>query len=113
MKYGLWEDGKRIEWFLETQVQAINNGQMNYCSFFHQTDSEQMVETNARFFKPLNFEERLAEVQRRIEELSLRARQNNGAVAMMPATPGEHMMGAPSNHNVTPGMMSQGYGGYG
>lgn len=51
---------------------------MNYTTFFHQTDSERMVEPNARFYKPFNFEERLAEVQRRIEELNLRARQSNG-----------------------------------
>lgn len=34
-----------------------------------------MVEPNARFYKPMNFEEKLGEVQKRIEELSLRARQ--------------------------------------
>ena len=36
-----------------------------------------MVEPNARFYKPMNFEERLSEVQRRIEELGLRARFGN------------------------------------
>lgn len=34
-----------------------------------------MVEPNAHFYKPDHFEQRLVEVQRRIEELSLRARQ--------------------------------------
>ncbi len=30
VKFGLWEDGKRIEWFNEGQVQAINNMQLDY-----------------------------------------------------------------------------------
>jgi len=62
LKYGLWEDGKRIEWFNETQVQAINNGQMNYTTFFHQAESERMVEPGARFYKPGEFEGTLLEV---------------------------------------------------
>ena len=76
LKYGLWEHGKRIEWFNETQVQDINNGQMNYATFFHEADSERMVEPGASFLKPGQFEERLVEVSRRIEELSLRAQQS-------------------------------------
>ena len=82
VKYGLWEDGKRIEWFNETQVQAINNMQMNYTTFFHQTDSERMVEPGASFSKPANFDERLAEVTRRIDELNLRGGVTPGATPM-------------------------------
>ena len=74
MKFGLWEDGKRIEWFNETQVQAINNLQLNYTTFFHQTESEKMVEPDATFRKPKLFDEKLSEVARRIEELNVRAR---------------------------------------
>ena len=107
VKYGLWEDGKRIEWFNETQVQAINNGQMNYTTFFHQTDSERMVEPNAHFYKPISFEERLAEVQRRIEELTLRARQNNAGSMGMTAGAHDQMTAV----GVSPDMMPQGYGG--
>jgi hypothetical protein len=66
VKYGLWEDGKRIEWFNETHVQAINNESLEYSSFFHQTDSERMVDSGAGFRKPMHFEERLGEVKRRI-----------------------------------------------
>jgi hypothetical protein len=35
IKAGLWEDGKRIEWFNEAQVGAINSNQLDYSSFFH------------------------------------------------------------------------------
>ena len=57
---------------------------MNYATFFHQTDSEQMVEPDATFFKPNMFDDRLSEVSRRIEELNLRQR---GATPMG-GTPG-------------------------
>ena len=79
---------------------------MNYTTFFHQTDSERMVEPNARFYKPLNFEERLAEVQRRIEELNLRARQSNSAVTGLIPGSQDHMPSAEASG----AMMAQGYG---
>ena len=75
-KFGLWEDGKRIEWFNETQVGAINNLQLNYTTFFHQTDSERMVEGDATFKKPRGFDDALAVVSRRIEELNIRAKSH-------------------------------------
>lgn len=30
VKFGFWEDGKRIEWFNESQVSAINSLQLDY-----------------------------------------------------------------------------------
>lgn len=30
LKYGLWEDGKRIEWFNEEQCQSITKGLLDY-----------------------------------------------------------------------------------
>jgi len=42
-----------------------------------------MVEPDARFFKPPNFDDRLREVQRRIEELSLRSRTSGAGGTMM------------------------------
>jgi hypothetical protein len=38
-KNGLWEDGKRIEWFTEDQVSRINNYSEDYTKFFNQSDS--------------------------------------------------------------------------
>ena len=34
-KFGLWEDGKRIEWFNESQVSQINNFSQEYTQFFN------------------------------------------------------------------------------
>ena len=70
VKYGLWEDGKRIEWFNETQVQSINTNQLEYTSFFHQADSERMVDAGAALCKPLHFQERLSELKSRIMQLN-------------------------------------------
>lgn len=56
---------------------------MSYTSFFHQQDSGNMVIPNATFKKPKNFDDRLADVTRRIEALNMRARNPS-----MGATPG-------------------------
>ena len=71
-KHGLWEDGKRIEWFDEIQVNAINNFQLNYTTFFRQDESDQMVDSFATFDKPKGFENKLAEVKRRIASLQIK-----------------------------------------
>jgi len=34
-KFGLWEDGKRIEWFDEGKIEAINSGRFDYTTLFH------------------------------------------------------------------------------
>jgi hypothetical protein len=34
-KFGLWEDGKRIEWFDEVKIEAINIGRFDYTTLFH------------------------------------------------------------------------------
>lgn len=73
MKYGLWEDGKRIEWFVEHQVQQINNYQLDYGTFFNQSESDNMVDRGACFRKPANFDDRLIEVKRRIATLTIKA----------------------------------------
>ena len=40
-KAGLWEDGKRIEWFTEDEVVKINNGSFNYYRLFQKADSHE------------------------------------------------------------------------
>ena len=47
---------------------------MSYTSFFHQQDSANTVVPYASFKKPKNFEDRLADVTRRVEELNMRTR---------------------------------------
>lgn len=39
MKYGLWEDGKRIEWFSENDVQDIYAKKLDYTKFFNAHES--------------------------------------------------------------------------
>ena len=34
LKYGLWEDGKRIEWFNESDVDLINRKSLDYTNYF-------------------------------------------------------------------------------
>jgi hypothetical protein len=42
-KFGLWEDGKRIEWFSEEQVNQINSNRMDYSTLFSLSNSDNMV----------------------------------------------------------------------
>ena len=72
-KYGLWEDGKRIEWFNEDQISRINNYSEDYTKFFNQSDSKQMVDSHSCFRKPANFDSQLDVVKKRNEELAIRA----------------------------------------
>lgn len=67
IKFGLWEDGKRIEWFDQQQVQAINMGE-DYTHFFHNTESETMIERDACFRKPYYFDDKLSEVKKKIAQ---------------------------------------------
>ena len=38
-RYGLWEDGKRIEWFENEQISDINNHRIEYKLYFRREDS--------------------------------------------------------------------------
>ena len=86
LKYGLWEDGKRIEWFSEQEVKQINQHKMDYMSYFNQVESHEMVVKNATFSRPYNFDDKLDEIKRKIAQLRAKAglsqssqtyRQNN------------------------------------
>lgn len=77
-KHGLWEDGKRIEWFDSIQVTAINNFQLNYTTFFHQDESDTMVDPNSTFNKPKGFENKLVEVKKRIAALQFKIQGSSG-----------------------------------
>ena len=69
MKYGLWEDGKRIEWFNEEDVDQINSRELDYKQFFNQADSAEMVMPNASFRKPSGFDDKLSDIKRKIATL--------------------------------------------
>jgi hypothetical protein len=38
-KHGLWEDGKRIEWFDTQQALQITQGMLDYTRSFHKPES--------------------------------------------------------------------------
>lgn len=51
-KYGLWEDGKRIEWFEPEQVKSIEQGRLDYCGFFRKPESAALCGQNLCFGEP-------------------------------------------------------------
>ena len=68
---------------------------MSYTSFFHMQDSQQNVVENAMFKKPRNFDDRLSEVTKRIEELNMK---NKSSSQLMEApSAGYDMMGMGMN----------------
>ena len=40
IKHGLWEEGKRIEWFEKEAFDAINNGQKDFRNFFRKPENQ-------------------------------------------------------------------------
>lgn len=71
-KYGLWEDGKRIEWFDEYAAQGILNGELDFTQYFTKPESAQNVENYIQgndlglgFSRPHGFDEALIEVKQR------------------------------------------------
>jgi hypothetical protein len=72
-KYGLWEDGKRIQWFNEmAQVEAIAAGTFDYSQYFFNADSETMIERDASFSRPPYFDQKLSELKKKIHKLTSR-----------------------------------------
>ncbi len=49
LKYGLWEDGKRIEWFDENEVFMINSNKLDYTSYFKQIGSDGTIDKGSTF----------------------------------------------------------------
>jgi len=65
MKYGLWEDGKRIEWIEPEQAEKIMKGQYDYRGSFKKPES---AISSADFFRynfnrPTNFDHRIAQIK--------------------------------------------------
>ena len=69
VKYGLWEDGKRIEWFNEEDVADINLRRFDYKKFFNIANSADMVMKEATLQRPLRFDDRMLEIRRQVDEL--------------------------------------------
>lgn len=52
LKFGLWEHGKRVRWFDDTEVQLINKKQLNFTSYFTEEESSNALRMNAVFTRP-------------------------------------------------------------
>jgi len=64
MKYGLWEDGKRIEWIDSDQALKIMKGSVDYRSSFKKPESALYLEhAKNNFSRPPNFDNRLNSIK--------------------------------------------------
>ena len=59
VKYGLWERGKRINWYPEDTIFQINEGNYNYIQEFKDEQSSKVIEANASFQRPYDFDEQI------------------------------------------------------
>ena len=58
-KSGLWEEGKRIEWFDSDQQGEILSNKLDYKMYFRKTESGFNVDSFASFEVPDKFEDRV------------------------------------------------------
>ena len=66
IKYGLWEEGKRLEWFKEETQKKINSNEFNYASYFKNANSN--ILPNQTFLEPQYFSKQLLEINKKIAE---------------------------------------------
>ena len=70
-KHGLWEDGKRIKWFTDDEVNEIKAGLLDWTKIFHDPASipnaDQCLE--CLFEAPNGFMKRIDKLQKDIETL--------------------------------------------
>ena len=64
LKFGLWEHGKRVRWFDDTEVQLINKKQLNFTSYFTEEESSKALRPNAVFTRPEIYDRALAQVKK-------------------------------------------------
>lgn len=65
LKYGLWEDGKRIEWFDRETADNIVKGKVDFRQYFRRTESAAWVPETRSFGKPLNFDRNMSEMKKK------------------------------------------------
>lgn len=58
-KFGLWEGGKRVKWFDESQIVQIQEGTYNIAANFTDPNSVAQIRTNASFQQPRAFDEQM------------------------------------------------------
>ena len=70
VKHGLWENGKRIKWFSEEEVEQIKKGELDYRSFFALASSRDKEGSSSKPFQaPDDFHDRLEAVESRLNNL--------------------------------------------
>jgi hypothetical protein len=74
LRFGLWEEGKRIEWFDSNIVNMINNGKIDYTTFFNKDESSQVVDAYSIYEAPKDFNLNLDMVKKLIK-VSLKTEQ--------------------------------------
>ena len=68
-RYGLWENGKRIEWFEDDMVGQINMGKVDVSSLFKSGESiETTPDYDQTFQRPPEFDERLKAIKFKISK---------------------------------------------
>jgi hypothetical protein len=55
-RLGLWENGKRIEWFDEEMIEQINARQKHYSDIFENVSSAEKIVYGATFKRPEGFD---------------------------------------------------------
>ncbi len=69
MKYGLWENGKRIRWFAADQVPLVNQGSLDYTEFYELPNSKTETPRGLGFEPPSNFDEQLNMIRTAFPEI--------------------------------------------
>ena len=63
VKYGIWDNGKRIKWFDEATVKEIQDGKYDYKHHFKDQEALEALLENCSFEKPDGWEENMDEVR--------------------------------------------------
>ena len=64
IKYGLWENGKRVKWFDEPAVVLINQGRFDVSGSFSDERSAAALKPNCTFKKPNDYDDAMLKVRR-------------------------------------------------
>ena len=66
MKYGLWENGKRVKWFDEQSIKLINQRTFDYTTSFTEEESANHVRANSTFLKPEDLDFHINKIKREL-----------------------------------------------
>lgn len=68
IQFGLWEEGKRIEWFDDETQMQIKYGRLDYKVYFRKQESGFNVDPLASFDKPNTFDAQVARIEQRFAD---------------------------------------------